>query len=53
MIIAGIFEFILGNTFPFVVSCGFGNMPLRSIDIHRKNSDLFHQADSGLQWAPP
>ncbi|RDW62475.1 hypothetical protein BP6252_11908 [Coleophoma cylindrospora] len=24
MVIAGIFEFILGNTFPFVVSCGFG-----------------------------
>jgi hypothetical protein len=24
MVIAGVLEFILGNTFPFVVSCGFG-----------------------------
>jgi succinate-acetate transporter protein len=28
MVIAGVLEFLLGNTFPFVVSCGFGMCPL-------------------------
>jgi hypothetical protein len=31
MVVAGVLEFLLGNTFPFVVSCGFGMYPLYSL----------------------
>jgi succinate-acetate transporter protein len=53
MIIAGIFEFVLGNTFPFVVSCGFGKMSLRSIHMYKNVLTCWTQAVSGLLWVPP
>jgi hypothetical protein len=38
MVIAGVLEFFSGNTFPFVVSCGFGKWP--TLRTHPSTSEL-------------
>ncbi|KAJ9614063.1 hypothetical protein H2200_002199 [Cladophialophora chaetospira] len=53
MVIAGILEFFLGNTFPFVVSCGFGkriNGPDKKAEKNHRSS---HDASTlTLMWRP-